>query len=258
MSQPILESIDIKMAFGGLMALSELNFQIPRGVIKALIGPNGAGKTTLFNVITGIFPPTSGTIKFKGAAITGLKSFRIAQLGISRTFQTVELFGNMSVLENVMVGEHCRSRGSLVTGGLKLPWVVREERRIRDQAREILDFVGLGGKAREVACNLPLGEQKTLEIARALATQPQLICLDEPASGLNEYETIQLSKLIENILSRGITVFLVEHDMSLVMRISHEVMVLNYGEKIAEGPPEDIQKNDDVIKAYLGEEEFSA
>jgi len=258
MSEPILEAVDIRMKFGGLIALADLGFKVPRGIIKAIIGPNGAGKTTLFNVITGVFPPTTGTIRFKEQTITGLKAHQITKRGISRTFQTVELFTNMSVLENTMVGRHCRSRGSLVASGLKMPWVVREEKRVRREASEILDFVGLADKAAERAGNLPLGEQKALEIARALATEPELLCLDEPAAGLNEAETNRLSGLIRQILARGTTVLLVEHDMALVMGIADDIVVLNYGRKIAEGPPKAIQEDENVIKAYLGEDELCA
>jgi len=258
MSQTILQVADIKMAFGGLLALLDLRFTVRQGTIKAIIGPNGAGKTTLFNIITGIFPPTDGTIRFKDKVISGLKPHQIAQLGISRTFQTVELFGNMSVLENVMVGRHVRSKGSLVATGLRLPGVLKEERRMRRQAEEILDFVGLGAKALEQAGNLPLGDQKALEVARALATSPQIICLDEPAAGLNEQETKGLSAIIREILGRDITVLLVEHDMSLVMDISDEIVVLNYGRKIAEGPPKQIQEDENVITAYLGEDQLRA
>ncbi len=251
----ILEVEDVLMAFGGLMALINLSFGVESGKIKAIIGPNGAGKTTLFNIITGSFPPTEGVIRFKGEPIEHLKAHKIADLGISRTFQTVELFNNMTVLENVMVGCHRRTRSSLLSAGFQTPRVRRIERQIRDQAMEILEFIGLDKKYAESADGLPLGERKILEIGRALATEPELVCLDEPAAGLNETETEAASALIGNVRDRGITVLLVEHDMKVVMNTSDEIMVLNYGEKIAEGTPNAIQNNSNVIEAYLGGEE---
>ncbi len=256
----ILEVEDVVMAFGGLVALINLCFGVERGKIKAIIGPNGAGKTTLFNIITGSFPPTEGAIRFKGEPIEHLKAHKIADLGISRTFQTVELFSNMTVLENVMVGCHRRTRSSLLSAGFQTPRVRRIERQIRDQAMEILEFIGLEKKYAESAAGLPLGERKILEIGRALATEPELVCLDEPAAGLNETETEAASALIGSVRDRGITVLLVEHDMKVVMNTSDEIMVLNYGEKIAEGTPNAIQNNSNVIEAYLGggEEENNA
>lgn len=249
----LLEVEELVMSFGGLTALMNVSFNVPRGSIKAIIGPNGAGKTTLFNIINGVFPPTEGRIAFCGTPITGLKPHRIAALGVSRTFQTVELFDKMSVLENVMTGRHARIVSTFWSCGLKLPKIRRQERQLEEQAVAILEFIGLADKRHSLAQSLPLGERKILEIGRALAADPKLVCLDEPAAGLNETETHTAAGLIQNIKAKGITVLLVEHDMKMIMNISDEILVLNYGEKIAEGKPDQIRCNPAVIEAYLGD-----
>jgi branched-chain amino acid transport system ATP-binding protein len=245
---------EVSKRFGGLRAVDSLSFDVARGAIKALIGPNGAGKTTLFNVISGFLPPDSGEIVFDGTAVQGLPPFEIAALGMARTFQHIRLFPKMTVLENVMVGRHVHSRAGFLAGMLNLPFTWTEERRIREKSLEILELLGIADHARTEAASLAYGQQRIVEIARALACEPRLLLLDEPAAGLNMRETNEMGGRIARIRDMGVTVLLVEHDMSLVMGISDEIVVLSYGEKIAEDRPLAIQKNREVIRVYLGDD----
>lgn len=251
----MLEVKGVWKSFGGIVALMDVSFSVKEGEIKAIIGPNGAGKTTLFNVITGVYTPDKGEIFFSGELISKYSANKIAKKGISRTFQNVELFGHLTVLENIMVGRHAKTKSGFITSGLKLPSTIAEEKAIKEKSEELLSYVGLHHRKDELASALPIGEQRILEIGRALATEPKLILLDEPASGLNEAETKQLSRFIVKMRDElGVTVILVEHDMGLVMDISENIVVINFGEKIAEGTPAEIKNNKLVIDAYLGEE----
>jgi branched-chain amino acid transport system ATP-binding protein len=250
----LLEVQGLSRSFGGLKAVQDVSFGLKPGIIKAVIGPNGAGKTTLFKMIAGRLPAESGAVYFKGQKITGLKPHMVATNGICCTFQNTRLFSHMTVLENVMVGRHPRSKGSFVSCMFNLPWIWKEEQAIKESSLAILEDLGLADYVHEDAANVPFGKQRLVEFARALATEPVLLLLDEPAAGLNIYETKELAELIIKIKNRGITILLVEHDMSLVMEISDEIVVLHQGKKLAEGSPTEIQKNTDVIKVYLGEE----
>lgn len=251
---PILELHDVHMHFGGVTALKGVNAHIPRGIIQSIIGPNGAGKTTLLNCISGLLRPSSGAVIFQGEPLQGKRPHEIARLGVSRTFQHVALFPHLSVWENVMVGRHARTRAGFWAAGFRLPFMRREEAEIREEAEAWLVFAGLQDARDLPAGALPLGKQKILEIARALATDPAMILLDEPAGGLNTRETEELGDLLRRIQSKGVTVVLVEHDMNLVMDISDRIVVLHFGQVLASGTPREVKDTPSVIQAYLGED----
>ena len=251
----LLEVQDLNKRFGGLQAVDNVSFSVREGSIKALIGPNGAGKTTLFNLLSGVLTADSGTIKFKDTAVHGLQPYQVAAKGMSRTFQHIRLFTHMTALENIMIGRHIHSRAGFLSGMMALPWTKKEEQAARARSLDIMAFLGMAEFADSEATSLAYGQQRMLELARALALEPTLLLLDEPAAGLNMRETAEMAKLISRIRDTGVTVLLVEHDMSLVMNISDEIVVLSYGQKIADDKPLAIQKNPEVIRVYLGEED---
>jgi branched-chain amino acid transport system ATP-binding protein len=252
MTKKLLEIRDINVKFGGVTALNNVNLHVNEGEIAALIGPNGAGKTTVFNIVTGYYTPTSGDVILDGESLSGLRPYKIARKGLGRTFQNIRLFGDMTAAENVATAADSLNKSGLVGSLFGLPRSRRDEREAMEKAHELLRFIGLDHRALQMAKNLPYGDQRRLEIARALALNPKVLLLDEPAAGFNPQEKVELGELIRKIRDRGFSVLLIEHDMSLVMKISDRISVLDFGQKIAEGNPDEIQNSQRVIDAYLG------